>query len=494
MNMGDAPESPPPRSPRRISGSVLFRLYQCERRLWLDSHHPEFAAPRTAHDDVLRDRGVQLEAEVAKQFDRLVGPIQRDGIRLEQAAAETLEHLCQTRRPMQQPVLLSRDGRRVSTPDFVYWDGDVIVIHEAKLTLRPERRPDIALQMAHAAAIAMELSVASAARLVVTNGNHELVPITPPSAEVLAATLARADALVSHAPEPDLLLSHSVCEDCPFYEHCWQQAEAEGRVEVLSEVWRARTEALHAMGIRTVGQLAALQPEQLTEPVLRKAAKRMLAEARAHHTRAAVWLQPPRLPANRTPVWFDVEGDSMGEASDIPIYLWGLAVETRDRAPQAETILADLEPGGDLRAWQRFVARATTILDEHPDAVWVHWHDAEVTWIKRYLQRHGAPDRFARHMLKPGTMFDLHRAVDQSLRLPLRGYSAKKVAAFVGFRWRNPDSGSQWSVERFTRARATTDPAERAQILADLAEYNADDLWAMQAIWRWMLEHGPKGQ
>ncbi len=481
------------RGPRRISGSVLYRLYQCERRLWLDSHRPQLAAPRTAHDDVLRDRGVQLEDEVAKEFANMVGPIQRDGLKLEDAAAETLEHLCVTRRPMQQPVLMSADGRRVSTPDFVYWDGDSIVIHEAKLTLRPERRPDIALQMAHAAAIAHERTGAPIARLIVTNGNHEQVPINPPDPQAYDAAIARAEELVTTAPEPDLLLAHSVCEHCPFYAHCWAQAEAEGRIEIMSEVWRARAQALHAMGIHTVRELAALRPEQLTEPVLRKTAKRIIAEARAHHTRAAVWLQPPRLPAHRTPIWFDLEGEAMGEASEIPIYLWGLAVEAPDATRQAETILADLEPGGDLRAWERFVARALQIMDAHPDAVWVHWHDAEVTWIKRYLKRHGAPDRFARHMLKPGTMFDLHRAVDQSLRLPLRGYSVKKVAPFMGFEWSNPEAGSQWSVERFARARVTADPAEREQIMADLAQYNADDLWAMRAIWHWMVEHAPKG-
>ena len=489
--MPTPPESNP-RGPRRISGSVLYRLHQCERRLWLDTHHPERAAARTAHDDVLRDRGVQLESQVAAGFTDLAGPIQRDGMKLEAAAAETLELLTRTRRPIQQPVLMSRDGRRVSTPDFVRWEGDALVIHEAKLTLRPERRPDIALQMAHAAAIASEITGAPIAALVVTNGNHELIAITPPAAEQYAAAIARAEALVTTAPEPNLLLSHSTCEDCPFYAHCWAQAEAEGRVEILSEVYRARADALHAMGIRTVDQLAALRPEQLTEPVLRKSAKRIIAEARAHHTGAAVWLQPPRLPAHRTPVWFDLEGDAMGEASDFPIYLWGLAVESKQGEQHAETILADLEPGGDQRAWERFVTRALAILEEYPDAVWVHWHDYEVTWIKRYLKRYGGPERFSRHMLKPGTMFDLHKAVDQSLRLPLRGYSVKKVAPFVGFHWSNPEAGSQWSVERFTRARATADPAERAAILADIAQYNTDDLWAMRAIWRWMVEHAPK--
>lgn len=472
---------------------MLFRLHQCERRLWLDSHRPEAAAARSAHDDVLRERGLALEAEVAAGFANLAGPMQRDGVRLEEAAAQTLQHLLVERRPVQQPVLLSADGRRVSTPDFIYWDGDALVIHEAKLTLRPERRPDIALQMAHAAAIATELAGAPVARLVVTNGNHEPVVITPPSPQEYAAAIARAEALVSDAPEPDLLLAHSVCENCPFYEHCWAGAEAEGRVEIMSEVWHARTEALHAMGVRTVAQLAALRPEQLREPVLRKAAKRIIAEARAHHRGEAEWLQAPRLPLDRTPVWFDLEGDSMGEASDIPIYLWGLAVEAGTGEPNPVSILADFEPGGDQRAWERFIAQALRILDEHPSAVWVHWHDYEAMWIKRYLKRYGAPERFSRHMLKPGTMYDLHRAVDQSLRLPLRGYSVKKVARFVGFRWRNPESGSQWSVERFTRARATADPAERERILADIAEYNADDLWAMRAIWRWMREHAPAG-
>ena len=82
----------------------------------------------------------------------------------------------------------------------------------------------------------------------------------------------------------------------------------------------------------------------------------------------------------------------------------------------------------------------------------------------------------------------------RSLRLPLRSYSINKFAALLWFRWRNPDSCSEWSVAELARARASADPAERARILAGIAQYNEDDLLAMRAVWHWMMREGPRAE
>lgn len=198
--------------------------------------------------------------------------------------------------------------------------------------------------------------------------------------------------------------------------------------------------------------------------------------------------EAPRLPAGPL-VWFDLEGDSRGEDAEVPIYLWGIALEPAGEAAVSEAIIARLREGGDLAAWQRFIARATQILDEHPGARWVHWDAYEPLWIGRYAERHGAPDGFVERMR--AACFDLKRVVDRCVRLPLRSYSIKYVAPWMGFHWRNAESGSEWSVAHFHRASETTDAAERERLLAELAEYNEDDLWAMRAIWRWLRDNAP---
>jgi uncharacterized protein len=121
--------------------------------------------------------------------------------------------------------------------------------------------------------------------------------------------------------------------------------------------------------------------------------------------------------------------------------------------------------------------------------VWVHWHDAEPMWLDRYIARLGAPDAFVQRIRAPGACFDLHRALERSVRLPLRSTSIKFVARWLGFEWSNPDADAAWSTAQAHRARETADLQERERLLAEVMRYNADDLWAMRAVWKWLEQH-----
>jgi uncharacterized protein len=399
--------------------------------------------------------------------------------------------LRETSRPVRRPVLASADGLRSATPAFILREGEALVIRDVRLAHRPEARRDNRVRVAFAGWLARELTGLSVARLELVNGLGQLTVVEPESDAELSRLTARTLALLSDSPEPDLLLGHSHCQHCDHYAHCWDRAEAERRIEVMPAVTRARAELLRAEGVRTVDELAARTPESFTRRELREAAPALLSEARAFTTGAPVWLRDPALPRDRTPVWFDVESDSEGERAEVPVYLWGLAVE-RESEPCFEPILSELTPEGDAHAWRRFIARALELFRDHPDAVWVHWHNAEPMWIERYIARLGAPDEFVKRMRAPGTLLDLHRLLERSVRLPLRSTSIKFVAPWLGFRWSNPDADAAWSTAQLHRARASSDPAERGRLLAEVARYNADDLWAMRTVWRWLEGHsGP---
>ncbi len=474
-------------SPPRVTGGALKRLLDCERRLWLSEHARDRASARTEHDDMLGERSRALEDQVAATLPDLAGPVLRPGVSFDEAAVETLRLLRETSRPIRRPVLVSADGRRTATPAFLLREGDALVVRDVRLAHHPERRHDNRVRVAFAGWLARELTGLQVARLELVNGLGGVVVVEPESDADLAALAARTLELLGDSPEPDLLLSHSHCQDCDHYSHCWDRAEAERRIEVVPAVTRVRAGLLHAEGVRTFDELAARTPESFAHRDLRAGAPQLLAEARAWATGAPVWLRAPELPRGRTPVWFDVESDSDGERASVPVYLWGLAVEHGD-AP-FEPMLAELTPEGDRDAWQRFVTRALAVFRDHPDAVWVHWHNAEPMWLDRYIARLGAPPEFVQRMRAPGALFDLHRALERSVRLPLRSTSIKTVAPWLGFQWSNPDADAAWSTAQLHRAHETADPAERDRLLAEVAVYNADDLWAMRVVWRWMEAH-----
>lgn len=468
----------------RVTGGALKRLLDCERRLWLSQHARERASARTEHDDVLGERNRALEEVAAAGVVGLTGPLLRPGTSFDEAAAETVRLLRDTDLPLRRPVLISEDGRCTATPAFILREGEALVIRDVRLAHRPEKRRENRVRVAFAGWLARQLSGREVARLEIVNGLGQVVEVTPESDHVLAALAARTLELLGDSPEPDLLLSHSHCQHCDHYSHCWDQAEAERRVEVVPLVTRTRAELLHAEGVRTFDELAARTPESFEHRDLRSHAPMLLAEARAWATHAPVWLRDPGLPRDRTPVWFDVESDSDGEMATVPVYLWGLAVERGE--PRAEAILAELSAAGDRDAWERFVARALEVFRQHPDAVWVHWHNAEPMWLERYIARLGAPEEFVACVRAPGAMFDLHRVLERSVRLPLRSTSIKFVAPWLGFQWSNPDADAAWSTAQLHRAYETADPAERERLLAEVARYNADDLWAMKVVWEWM--------
>lgn len=474
--------------PARVTGGSLKRLLDCERRLWRGEHAREHAAARTEHDDVLGEKSRALEDQVAATLPDLAGPVWGSGTTFDAAAAETLRLLRETRRPIRRPVLLSGDGHLSATPAFLLRDGDAIVVRDVRLAHRPERSRDHRVRLAYAGWLARTVSGFEVARLEIVNGLGELLQVEGIADGELEGLVSRAlELLADGAPEPEMLLAHSHCTSCEHYEPCWDRAESERRIEVAPSVTRARARLLHEEGIRTFDQLAQRTPESFHHRDLRGHANTLLAEARAWSTNAPVWLHDPQLPRKRTPVWFDVESDSDGPRAPVPVYLWGLAVEQPE--PRFEPLLAELTPEGDRAAWQAFVARALQVFEEHPDAVWVHWHDAEPMWLDRYIARLGAPEAFVQRMRAPGACFDLHRALDRSVRLPLRSTSIKFVARWLGFEWSDPNADAAWSTAQLHRAQATSDPEERASLLAEVLRYNADDLWAMRSVWRWLEEH-----
>jgi hypothetical protein len=231
-------------------------------------------------------------------------------------------------------------------------------------------------------------------------------------------------------------------------------------------------------------------------------------DVRVHGERGPLWLAPPQLPPWPV-VWLAVEGGPEGGQVRHAIHLWGLAVddgraEPRPevitagfedlggrREPRPEAITADFGDRGGRHAWERFVVRAGEIIEQHPEARWVHCSPGASASVRAHAARHGAPPGLVERLEE--AFFELlSRGVRRSVRLPPDSCSVRQVAGLAGFRWRSAPPGPAGSIGRYPKAQASADRARRACLLREIADSNAEELLAMRAVWRWLLEQGPR--
>jgi predicted RecB family nuclease len=190
-------------------------------------------------------------------------------------------------------------------------------------------------------------------------------------------------------------------------------------------------------------------------------------------------------------VWLALEGGPEGEQAHHAIHLWGLAVDDGSGELRPEAITADFEDRGGRRAWERFVRRAGEIIERCPDARWVHDSPGVRTSVLSHAAAYGAPPGVLEHLEE--ALFEmLSRDVRRAVRLPPDSCPARQVAGLAGFHWRIPRPVPAWSSDQYLKARASADPVERAHLLRQIEDANAEDLLAMRAMWRWMLEQGPR--
>ncbi|MBM9477764.1 TM0106 family RecB-like putative nuclease [Nakamurella flavida] len=288
----------------------------------------------------------------------------------------------------------------------------------------------------------------------------------------------------------------SECRRCPWWPRCEPELEAAGDVSLL--VGSAEVAALHAVGVRTVDQLAGLDPATVAALELGGvSAGRDRVRARARQQgfplvrRAAV---PGVL---RADVELDVDSESYLEDG---AYLWGTFLSgVPIGVPEGFTGFA---------TWARLPGRAA---GEVFAAFWAHLTDlrgraaaagltfaaycwsasAEERWMRsaprQYPDVPGMPsaaevDAFCRS----AQWVDLYAEVRRDF-LAVGSLRLKAVAPIAGFAYRDEDPSGENSLSWY-RAAAGMDGPPDPVTARRLLEYNEDDVRATLAVRRWVTE------
>jgi predicted RecB family nuclease len=272
--------------------------------------------------------------------------------------------------------------------------------------------------------------------------------------------------------EPPPFIS-STCDGCPWREVCLPIAEEGGDVSLITGMRRGVWEQLHAAGLGTLEAVSQVREEQLVaiRGMGAKTAAKTVRQARALVDGQAVRFGEPNLPEPRNgEAFFDIESYPPEDLH----YLFGLLVQREGRAVY-EYELAE-RPGEERGAWERFLRRVDAL-----DGPVYHYGRYERTTVRTLASRYGADPRADRLLDR---LVDLRTALTGCAALPVRGYSLKQVAPWLGFEWTGATQAADDSMVAYERWLRTG----RREHLDGLLVYNEEDVRATRTIRNWLLE------
>jgi len=157
--------------------------------------------------------------------------------------------------------------------------------------------------------------------------------------------------------------------------------------------------------------------------------------------------------------------------------------KNKNGEPEFKYFLAE-DKNEEKKIWEEF----KKFLEDLDNFVIYHYAFYERQIFDRLALRYGVSAEIE-NKFKNNTI-DLHRAVVDSVVLPLYFYSLKDVARYVGFQWQAEDAGGAESVVWYNQWKETGDK----KILQKILDYNKDDVVATMVVKEWLEKQKPKMQ
>jgi len=491
-----------------VSATDLTRFLACRHltRLDLEVARGERAAPVEADDglEVLRHRGLAHEAAY-------VAALRGRGLRVVEITAADRIHGREALRAAEEvTVAAMADGA-----DVVYqatlvdgaWRG------HADLLLRRPDRPgrwgwsyDVAdVKLARRLTVAAVLQMACyAERLTVVQGTPPelLVAVTGDGSErayrydrcAAYARRARADLLAFVAdPPPTVPEPVRHCAQCRWQPACRARWRAEDRITLVAGLRQREARALQAVGVTTLGDLAASDPAALADVLGAAPADRLQAQARLQARERSgagpqhrvlppepgrgLALLPPPSPGD---VFFDIEGDPYAGDGGLE-YLFGVL------GPQGYVPFWATRPQDERTAFEALVDHLTRAWQDDPGMHVYHYAPYEPTRLRRLAGRYDTRVEEVRRLLAGGRLVDLYPIVKQGVQVGKESYSLKRLEDHYWGHGRDgaPVADAMGSVVAFERwllrGAHPDDPA-----LESLRSYNEEDCRSTAALRDWL--------
>jgi predicted RecB family nuclease len=320
----------------------------------------------------------------------------------------------------------------------------------------------------------------------------------------------RALAMMTAPPSgipPIYLGSH--CKNCHWHTACAAAAQLQRDFTLIPGLQRPTWEQMRADGIRTIDDVVARPPRDLQRfsGIGRQRALEILTHAQALIDNRPMQRRPLPAIARQPGVMLDIEtrldnGDpwcfgfmDTGGAAQVAVVASHFSPHPPTPSPSrrggedgSDSPLrlrggaGDAFPTYDLPDGQRI------LIIPDSDAGWrlvaatggsqpvYHWSGYEM----EVLRKTGPPDAIA---ALENRLHDLHRTFKQTVTIPVRGTSIKKVGPYLGYHW--PPGATAFSAWADYQAWLLDNDKEA---LARACAYQRADVEALEVVWRWLNE------
>jgi len=483
--------------PVPITASILYDLVHCPHRVSQDLFgNPNERDAVSAFVQLLWERGSVYEQELIAGLDvpllDLSAHKGEENERLSEAAMARGEALIYSGRIRAQdllgvPDLLRREAGGYVPGDIKSGSGEEGDADHG----RPKKH--YAMQLALYVDILEHKGLSAGRRGFVwdVHGQEVVYDLTAPQGarkprslwDEYQACLATARAIVARATATRPAYA-SACKLCHWYSACLRRMKAADDLTLIPELGRSKRDAM-ASRLSTIHELAASEPAAFVRgkaTVFRGIGPETLFK---FQRRARLLDDPDGRPYLKEPlvlpqaeleIFFDIEVDPMRDIC----YLHGF-IERHGGDNRSERYIPFFADAPTPDAEARAFAAAWRYLEGVGAGIIYYYSKYERTLWRRLRERY--PDVCSEaeieKLFAPARAIDLYYdIVLPKTEWPVRDYSIKTLAKYLGFSWRDTEPSGAASIEWYHRWVQSGDPAIRQRIL----EYNEDDCRATRVL------------
>jgi uncharacterized protein len=306
--------------------------------------------------------------------------------------------------------------------------------------------------------------------LILRNKRHTYIPVKdnyPYFQQVLQEIK-----LISQGEVRDPFIS-SNCSSCPWEKLCLEVAWTIEDLSLIPGISRQIKEKLRTLGIVRISQLARMsfRAWRRLQPGSQRFFKRIKLQAQALATNQIIQLKELLLPEKRTEIFLDLES----EYKQGIIYLVGVLVCQGDE--QKYYCFVAKNPKEEGHIWKEFLQ----FMAQWDDYIIYHFHTYEPLALKKLQAKYGGEDTLLQHMLD--NMSDILKIIKDHFVIPIRSYSLKEIAKWLGFNWSNHEANAHQSMIWYSLWQETG----QQQYLNWFIEYNRDDCLATKVVKDWLI-------